>query len=257
MRTPGPSRPPPDPTRSSIGTAPSTPTGRCDTGPTATAPFCLDARLTPDAGATVLAGLRPFTEQVFRQARGEQQREPHDAYAADGLVDMARAATGGTAVTHGPRAVVRVRVDHAAFRRGRTEPGELCEIAGVGPVPVAVAQRLAQDAIVEAVVTRGVDVTAIATVGRTMPAKVRTALEWRDPVCVNRSCDVADGLEGHHLVPIAERNETTLDGVVLICPHDHDLITYEGYRLVGSHEDGWHVEPPTQSAGRAPPSCAA
>lgn len=219
--------------------------------------FRLDARLTPDAGATVLAGLRPFTEHAFRQARAEQQRESHDAYAADGLVALARAASSGADAERRPKALVRVRVDHAAFRRGHTEPGELCEIAGVGPVPVPVAQRLAQDAIVEAVVTRGGDVTAIATVGRTMPAKLRAALEWRDPVCVNRSCDVADGLEVHHLVPIAERNETTLDGVVLICAHDHDLITYEHYRLEGSHQAGWYLTPPTDSVERAPPGEAA
>ena len=41
---------------------------------------------------------------------------------------------------------MNVRVDHSAFLRGHTEAGEVCEIAGVGPIPVSVAQRLADDA---------------------------------------------------------------------------------------------------------------
>ena len=36
----------------------------------------------------------------------------------------------------GPRAQVTLRVDLGALRRGAVGPGEVCEIPGVGPVPV-------------------------------------------------------------------------------------------------------------------------
>jgi hypothetical protein len=45
---------------------------------------------TPDAGAELLARLRPFREHAFREARAESRREPPEAYDADGLLAMAR-----------------------------------------------------------------------------------------------------------------------------------------------------------------------
>jgi hypothetical protein len=62
-----------------------------------------------------------------------------------------------------------VRVDHKAFRRGHTEPGEVCEVAGVGPVPVAVARRLSCDAILKALIMDGNDVRSVAHFGRMIP----------------------------------------------------------------------------------------
>ena len=67
--------------------------------------FRLDARLTPDAGATVLSCLEPFTDRMFSPAREQWRRESYEAYAADALVAMASAAAnGGGAASKGPRA---------------------------------------------------------------------------------------------------------------------------------------------------------
>ena len=77
--------------------------------------------------------------------------------------------------------MVHVRVDHAALIRGRVEPGEICEIPGVGPIPVEVARRLAVDSILSVLVTDGVDVTTVAHAGRTIPAAVRRALRRARP----------------------------------------------------------------------------
>jgi hypothetical protein len=46
---------------------------------------------------------------------------------------------------HRPRALVHLRVDLGALRRGNTSAGELCEIAGVGPVSVTTARELLGD----------------------------------------------------------------------------------------------------------------
>ena len=160
--------------------------------------FRLDARLTPDAGAVVLAALAPHVEAAVEAARKSGRRDSHQACAADGLVAMARASaerrSAGAIRSSRPPAMVHVRVDHAAFVRGHTEAGETCEVPGVGPVPVATARALASDAVLSAIVSDGVDVRAVAHLGRTIPAHVRTALEARDLTCVVPRCVVGRAL---------------------------------------------------------------
>ena len=196
--------------------------------------FRLDLRTTADAGAEVLAALEVRRAKVFEAARRAERRESQEAYLADALVELARdAEAGGSGQRSGPRAMVHVRVDHTAFRRGHTEEGETCEIAGVGPVPVATARALASDAILQAVVTKGVEVKAVAHVGRTIPARLRTALEARDPECVVEGCGATRQLEIDHLVPFAEGGPTHIDNLARVCRWHHHLKTYCGYRLDG------------------------
>jgi hypothetical protein len=107
--------------------------------------FRLQGRLTADDGARVLAGLEPHQSRIFHEARKQGRREPSEAYAADALVEMA--ASGGGDEHPGPPAMVHVRVDAEALRRGHLEGGEVSEIPGVGPIPVAAARRLLNDAI--------------------------------------------------------------------------------------------------------------
>jgi uncharacterized protein DUF222 len=197
--------------------------------------FRLEARLTGDSGAKVLAGLAPHRERIFADARKAGLRESSDVYAADALVAMA---AGSGAVKPGPRTMVHVRVDHSAFVRGRVVNGEVCEIPGIGPIPVATGRELASDAVLKAFVTKGSDVTSVAHVGRTIAARVRTALEARDPMCVVPGCDIRLGLEIDHIVPFAEGGLSTLANLARLCSFHHYLKTYHRYRLGGS-AGGW------------------
>ena len=156
--------------------------------------FRLEARLCPDAGAKVLAALEPHHRRIFAHARREGRRESYEAYAADALVALADGDGSG------PRGMVHARADHSALVRGFVEEGEVCDIPGIGPIPVAVARELAEDGILKVILTKGVDVVAVAHGGRTIPAHVRSALETRDPKCVVPGCDVRDRLEIDHLV---------------------------------------------------------
>jgi hypothetical protein len=192
----------------------------------------LEARLTPDDGARVLAGMEPHRQRIFKEARAAGRRESSEAYAADALVALA--GSGGGSGRTGPCATVHVRVDRSALARGHTRPGEVCEIPGVGPIPVAAARRLASDAILKAFLTDGAEVTAVAHLGRTVPAKVRTALEARDPTCCVPGCDVREGLEIDHRVPFAEGGPTTLRNLARLCRWHHYLKTHHGYRLGGA-----------------------
>ena len=129
-------------------------------------------------------------------------------------------------------------MDHAALARGHVTGGEVCEIPGVGPIPVAAARRLASDAILTAVVTDGTDVTAVAHLGRTIPARLRTAVEARDPTCVVPGCDVRVGLEIDHRIPVTDGGPTALDNLAKLCRWHHYLKTHRGYRLEGK-PDNW------------------
>lgn len=194
--------------------------------------FRLDARLTPDAGATVLAALEPHRRKVFEDARRAGRKENHDAYLADALVSLAQEGPSRNAPS-GPRAMVHVRVDHAALVRGRRKGEETCEIAGIGPIPVATARALASDAILAAVLTEGADVKGVAHLGRTIPARLRTALQARDTECAVPGCHNRHRLEIDHIEPFAEGGPTSLDNLVRLCRPHHHMKTNLGFRLVG------------------------
>ncbi len=220
-----------------------------------------DAKLTPDAGARLLAVVKVETARLTTAARRVGADDTPTGLAADALVGLA---TGGSAASvpgeqgdsriggedggpsrrgGGPAAMVHVRVDHAALRRGHVEPGEVCEIPGIGPIPVEVARQLATDSILSVLLTDGVDVTSVAHVGRTIPAALRTALVERDPVCVVPSCEVSEGLEIDHVRPFAEGGPTALHNLARLCHWHHYLKTHRGYDLV-PEPDGWSFRPP-------------
>ncbi len=209
----------------------------------------LDARLTPDEGARLLAEVRAETDRLVAEARKAGVEEPRRALTADGLAVVP---TGGRAQRRRPvgerlgtalATMVHVRVDHAALVRGRVEPGEICEIPGVGPIPVAVARGLAADSILSVLVTNGVDVTGVAHGGRTIPVSVRRALTERDPVCVVPGCGQRDDLEIDHLEPLAKGGVTSLENLVRLCHWHHYLKTHQGHRLERSDEEWRWIVP--------------
>ena len=150
-------------------------------------------------------------------------------------------------VTAGPPATVMVRVDLEALRRGRALPGELSAIDGQGPVPVPVVRHLLDDASIALVFCQSDDISAIAHLGRTVNASLRTGLAFRDRTCVVPGCGVAYGLEIDHLVPLAEGGPTALANLALLCRHHHRLKTYDGWVLErtgpSDADPGWRFGP--------------
>ena len=224
--------------------------------------FRAEMRLTPDDGASLLASLERRTNERFDEGRTAGRHEPTAAYAADALVDLvtgrvrctgtgpadAAPASPGSPTTSAPRAVVHVRIDAGALRRGHADDGETCEIPGVGPVPVASVRALLPEAFVKLLVHDGVDVTTVCHVGRTVPAHVRSALEERDPQCVVPGCDVALGLEiDHYRTAFAEGGPTALENLARLCHFHHAMKTYRGFELRGG-PGKWEWEPPPEFA---------
>ena len=137
--------------------------------------------------------LDAFTDRVFSTARRAGRTEPAQAYAFDALMALADQPAGPAAerrdAEHGgvdrgaggpgaallaprpagrlnPRYLALLRVDVQALHRGRVAGGDLCEIRGVGPVPVSVAEGLLGRSVLHLVITRGVDVLNVTHLGR-------------------------------------------------------------------------------------------
>ena len=190
--------------------------------------FRLDARLTPDAGARLITAVEEEANRFFEEARKEDRFESNAAYQADALVALV---TGDR--QNAPNATVCVRVDHEAFVRGSTQDGETCEIDGVGPIPVSVARRLANDAFVKVLSTNGTDIHTVSHMGRSISARLRTAIEQRDPTCSVPGCTVRSRLEIDHVIPFAEGGPTELANLARLCAVHHHLKTNDGWVLAG------------------------
>jgi hypothetical protein len=203
---------------------------------------------TPEAGAELLARLKPFRDAEFARARTERRHEAPDA---DALLAMSQAGSGrdgaqrgagadanademdGAPAKVGLPAKVIARCDWAAVRRGHLHEGEVCEIAGVGPVAPSVIAELVEsgDTLLAAVLTDGIDLQRVVHAGRKLTAAQRTAMEWRDPQCVVLGCDRRLRLEVDHRHDYAVSGNTTLGELEWTCEPHHDLKTYRGWQL--------------------------
>ena len=178
--------------------------------------------------------VRHRADRIFRQARRDGRREPAEAYAFDATEELVTR-TGnedGKPVPRGSDAKIIVRVDHAALLRGRTVGGEVCEIAGVGPVPVSLVKEWMNDAFVAAIFTKGTEITKVVHLGRRFTAEQRTALQWQDPTCARLGCANTLRLENDHLEDWAHTHTTRVEAGKRFCPACHRLKTI-----------GWHVRP--------------
>jgi len=198
--------------------------------------FNVKGRMTVANGALVMAALKPIQDEIFKAARKSGEHERPEAYAADALMALCEKATTKQSSESGPKTtrpnvVMNIRVDLSALKNGNTEHGEVCEIAGVGPIPVATATEYLGEAFLKLLIIDGTDIKTIAHMGRTLPAKLRTAVEERDRVCQVPTCDMTLGLEIDHIKPFAEGGETSFENLVRLCKRHHLQKTHDGYRL--------------------------
>ncbi len=224
--------------------------------------FNLKALMTVANGALVMAALKPFQDEIFKASRKSGAHERPEAYAADALMALCDKSTTKQSSESGgkttlPNVVMNIRVDIDALKRGRTENGEVCEIAGVGPIPVATATAYLGEAFLKLLILDGTDIRTIAHMGRALPAKLRTAVEERDRLCQVPTCDMTMGLEIDHIVPFAEGGPASLENLVRLCKRHHLQKTHDGYRLIKRAGRGSSGEAPVVSEARwewrAPP----
>ena len=204
----------------------------------------LEAWLPRIDGARVKAVLEAEADRVGKEAHAAGRREPAPAYLADALVHV----VCGDAAAR-PKAHVELRVDAAALRRGEVDGDEVCEIPGVGSVPVGVARDVLGDSAFRLVVTDGTDVRTVTSRKRTIREPLRAALRERDGGCAVPGCPNTRYLEIDHDWELSRGGPTQLDNLQLLCTHHHRLKTAFGFRLVRG-PDGtrrW-VTPPGRGA---------
>ncbi|HEX2193038.1 MAG TPA: DUF222 domain-containing protein, partial [Acidimicrobiales bacterium] len=197
----------------------------------------LRVRDNPEVGAQVMAALEPRRDRLFRAARKEGRREPLEAYAADALAELACA---GPSAKKRAGAKVLVRVDLPALLRGRPTEGEVCAVAGYGPVTVSAVRELLEtgDPFLAAVVTNGEAVVGVAHLGRRPNVRQQTALEWLSPECSVLGCPSVSFLETDHRVEWSKSHLTVLDLLDRMCTHHHHLKTRENWALVAATASG-------------------
>jgi len=133
-----------------------------------------------------------------------------------------------------PTHLALLRVDVEALRRGRVTDGELCEIAGVGPIAISAARDLLPESVLELVITRGVDVANVTHLGRGPNAAQKIALLWTSPGCTIGTCPRQHprGIQHDHRTPWAHCHETTLGNLDRECDHHHELKTNHDWALI-------------------------
>ena len=198
--------------------------------------------------ADLLQVLKPLAEARFNEARLAGEHESHDAYRFDALVNLARSGPAAGGASKGNDHVARVRVDLPALVRGSTEAGEVCEIPGVGPVPVAHAREVLSHGLLQLVITDGMDVRTVVSTTRHVPKALKIAIDERDQRCKIRGCDNTEHLERHHVDNYAKSHDTSYGNLGNVCPLHHDLVTHKGYEVV-IHDDGtWDLRAPPDEA---------
>jgi len=188
--------------------------------------------------AVIDRALKRGTDERFKEAHKRGTREPLEAYAFDALVGMAVAVMEGSSEGAKRRDPVRslavLRLDIEALVRGHVQPGETCEIAGLGPISVTTARQMLGESILKLVMTNGVEVRSVTHLGRGPNAAQKIALLWEQPVCSREGCGRRARLEYDHIDGAEYRitNHTRVDELEPLCDPDHDLKTYQGWALV-------------------------
>jgi hypothetical protein len=209
--------------------------------------------------ARLEAAIRPLLNDIFIDAREQGRREHRDAYAFDALMALTdrsaepnhaaanRSSTGANgenaAAANGSAngevgdgwefAKVIVRADVGALDRGHPTPGEVCEIAGQGPVAVDDVWRMIDGgAFVAGILTDGTDIVGVRHLGRHPTVLQRTVLEWETAGrCAVEGCTNTARVEIDHVEDWAHTHITRLEHLAGICTHCHDLKTHRGYTL--------------------------
>ena len=178
--------------------------------------------------------VEPVAETLFARGRDEGVFESRDAYRIDALVALCtrRGEGGEEGGVTGPTTMMQLRVDVESLRRGHTDAGEVCEVVGVGPVPVDHARSVLGDCVFDLLVHDGHDVRVLTGLGRTIPKRLRTAVLHRDQHCRWAACRETKGLQLHHWRLDAALGEVaSLDTLVTLCQSHHDFCTYGGWRI--------------------------
>jgi hypothetical protein len=217
----------------------------------------VDGDLDPECGETLLTALRAVLDPGSRHSNAADGRSAPQRR-ADALAEICRTwlDAGHRPSVGGERPHVTVTVDLDTLRADA--PGR-AELDHVGPIHPESARRIACDASVSRVITRGSSEPL--DVGRRTPvvrAPLRRAVVARDRTCRFPGCDRPHPwCDAHHVEHWARGGTTSLENLVLLCRPHHRLI-HEGRFGIQSRAQGPTFFRPdgTPLLDRSPPRLA-
>jgi Domain of unknown function (DUF222)/HNH endonuclease len=192
----------------------------------------VDGDLDPETGETMLAALRACVD-ADRGRHHRQDRRTPTQRRVDALGEVCRRWLDSTdrPSVAGERPHVAVVIDLHALEGGAEGRSEL---EHVGPIHPEVARRLACDASVSRVLTRGgsqpLDVGRRTAV---VPAPMRRAVVVRDRHCRFPGCDrPPPWCDAHHIEHWADGGRTAVSNLLLLCRRHHRMVHRGGgFRL--------------------------
>ena len=220
--------------------------------------WVIRAKLPPEEGSLVVKALEAVAkpmqqreQQAIMEARKQQNRASAETFSgqaerqlphsfsrtmahtkADALVRVAEhfLATCGEseeyrALSGGDRCQVMLHVDIDTLREHDSNGEEQCNLDQQRWVSPATAKRLSCDASLMTVLeNKDGKVLNIGRRSRTVPQRMRKALELRDKTCRFPGCCEHRYVDAHHIQHWVEGGETSLDNLVTLCRHHHRLL---------------------------------
>ena len=191
----------------------------------------LYGKLEPDQGAVLVAALEAAEEALEAEVPDDPAAAEPTSYEqrrADALVEVARAALAAPDDARAALPSALIHVDVPALIDGS---GGRCELAD-GPVLASeTARRLTCDAEIQALYEGDGEVRDVGRKKRTVPPRMRKALEQRDLSCVFPGCARKKFCHGHHIVHWTHHGKTKLVNLALLCPFHHRLVHEGGYSM--------------------------
>jgi hypothetical protein len=200
----------------------------------------LRARLPAEEGTLVVKALEAARDRVNARRREEKRAadadpeldpadtfEPARSARVEALVELAESAVAcGTEGSSEPARLV-VHVDAHTLTAGVSGR---CELEDGPVVSAETARRLGCDAETVTTVERDGIPLSVGRAGRSVPPRLRKALEARDDhTCQWPGCERRRHLDAHHRTHWAAGGETSLENLVLLCFHHHRLVHEGGY----------------------------
>jgi hypothetical protein len=129
---------------------------------------------------------------------------------------------------------VMIRVDLDTLLRGVPLKGELCEIAGYGPVPVSVIEELIarENPFLVGILTKAEQIIGVYHHRRRPTTHQKSGLDFVHPTCAAAGCNARAGLQYDHREDWAKTKYTVYDLLDRLCTHHHNLKTRNNWNLV-------------------------
>lgn len=210
----------------------------------------LTGRLDAEGAATLMSALDPLAAPRPTTAEGADLRDAARRH-GDALVELSRRAldSGELPEQGKEKPHLSVTLDYDTLRR--LPHVAAAELERGGPLSPEAARRLACDAKVIPVVLDGQGMPLdVGREQRTVPRHLRRAVTVRDRGCAFGGCGRPPAwCDAHHIIHWADGGTTSLDNLVLLCGHHHNVLHHTGWTVTIGPDGHPVFTAPTRGAG--------